>query len=92
VVSNFLFCQGIPSVVQASLLPGLVGWGRARELLYFGDLISAKEAERIGFVNAVAAETDLDGLAGKWSERFGRCGSRALRAQKQLMRVSGCSL
>lgn len=81
-------CQGIPSVVQASLIPGLIGWGRARELLYFGDLITAKEAERIGFVNAVAAETDLDSLASKWSGRFGRVGHRAVRAQKQLMRVS----
>jgi len=33
---------GIPSVVEAALLPRLVGWGRARRLLYTGEIIDAR--------------------------------------------------
>ncbi|KAL4970151.1 ClpP/crotonase-like domain-containing protein [Aspergillus stella-maris] len=39
---------GIPSVVEAALLPGLIGWGRTRRLLMLGDTISAVEALQWG--------------------------------------------
>ena len=39
---------GIPSVVEAALLPGLIGWGRTRELLLFGENIDAATALRLG--------------------------------------------
>ena len=37
---------GIPSVVEAALLPALIGWGRTRELLFLGEAITAHEALR----------------------------------------------
>ena len=37
---------GIPSVVEAALLPHLIGWGRTRELLLCGETIDAATAER----------------------------------------------
>ena len=46
---------GIPSVIEAALLPQLIGWGKTRELLYTGRTIDAQEAlqcrliERVGF-------------------------------------------
>ena len=32
-------CVGVPSVVAAALLPALVDWGQARELMLRGHLI-----------------------------------------------------
>jgi enoyl-CoA hydratase/carnithine racemase len=40
---------GIPSVIQAALLPGLIGWGRTAELLLGGQPVEARDAERWGW-------------------------------------------
>jgi len=51
---------GIPSVVEAALLPKLIGHGRARRLLLTGETIGAEEALSWGLVDAVASPGDLD--------------------------------
>ena len=35
---------GIPSVIEAALLPTLVGWGRAREIMLLGETFTAAQA------------------------------------------------
>jgi enoyl-CoA hydratase len=79
---------GIPSVVQANLLPGLIGWTRARELLYFGEVIDATTALKWGFLNTVVEEKDLGREIEKWERRVDLTGPKALSAQKALMKVS----
>ena len=44
----------------ALVMPWIVGFKKARELLYTGDLIDADEALRIGMVNKVVADADLE--------------------------------
>ena len=44
---------GIPSVIEASLLPPTVGLGRARRLLLTGDTVDAQEALAMGLVDRV---------------------------------------
>lgn len=41
------------------LLPRIIGYGRAAELLYTGDFVSAETAERIGLFNRVVAAESL---------------------------------
>jgi len=41
------------------LVPRLIGYGRAAEILFSGRLIEAEEAERIGLVNAIHAADEL---------------------------------
>lgn len=78
---------GVPSVVEAALLPGLIGMGRARRLLYLAETVGAEDAERWGLVEraAVGGEAALDDAVGKWCERIAGMGPRAVRAQKKLM-------
>lgn len=35
---------GLPSVVEAALLPSLIGWGRTRRILMTGETFGAAEA------------------------------------------------
>src|SRR5690606_40996864 len=60
---------GIPSVIEAALLPSLIGWGRTRELLYTGTAIDAAEAERIGLVERSVPAEQLDAALEVWLDR-----------------------
>ncbi len=76
---------GVPSVVEAALLPSLVGWGRARQILLLGETFTAAEAERWGFVERVAAAGDLDAAVEEWLGALMAAGPRAVRQQKRLI-------
>jgi enoyl-CoA hydratase/carnithine racemase len=76
---------GLPSVIEARLLPTLIGWGKTRELLYRGHLIDAAEAERIGFLQQLVADDDLDAGMAPWIEDIVRAEPNAIRAQKRLI-------
>jgi enoyl-CoA hydratase/carnithine racemase len=77
---------GIPSVVEAALLPGLIGWGRTRRLLLLGETIDAVEAESWGLVERVVPATELDRAIEEWLEHLSTAGAAALRLQKRLIR------
>jgi enoyl-CoA hydratase/carnithine racemase len=77
---------GIPSVVEAALLPGLIGWGRAREMLLLGDSYDAHTALEMGLVETVVPAGQLDGLVERRIASVMANGRHALRLQKSLMR------
>jgi enoyl-CoA hydratase/carnithine racemase len=77
---------GIPSVIEAALLPGLIGWGRARELLLTGRQITAELALAWGLVERVVGGADLESAVADWVEAIVQAGPQAVRSQKALMR------
>jgi enoyl-CoA hydratase/carnithine racemase len=78
---------GIPSVVEAALLPALVGWGRAREMLLLGETFDAQAALRMGLVDAVVPTADLDAAVEARLAALLAAGPRAIRLQKALIRA-----
>ncbi|KAJ5678750.1 hypothetical protein N7462_006994 [Penicillium macrosclerotiorum] len=77
---------GIPSVVEAALLPGLIGWGRTRQMLLLGENIGAEEALRWGLVEKVVEPEMLDEAVEEWLVQLEKNGPQAVRRQKALMR------
>ncbi|MFH8614895.1 enoyl-CoA hydratase/isomerase family protein [Streptomyces sp. NPDC017979] len=78
----------VPDGGGAYLLPRLVGPQRAKELMFFGDALSAADAERIGLVNRVVPAEELTVVAREWAERLARGPTRAIALTKQLVNAS----
>jgi enoyl-CoA hydratase len=76
---------GVPSVVEAALLPQLIGWGRTRQLLLTGDTIDAATASRWGLVEEVATLEELDAAVERMLHGILESGPRAIRLQKALI-------
>ncbi|MPZ98966.1 MAG: enoyl-CoA hydratase [Dehalococcoidia bacterium] len=77
---------GIPSVIEAALLPSLIGWGKTRELLYTGASIDAAEAQRGGLVERAVPGDQLDAAVEAWLTSILAAGPAAIRRQKALIR------
>ncbi|AXG54269.1 enoyl-CoA hydratase [Streptomyces lincolnensis] len=78
----------VPDGGGAYLLPRLVGPQRAKELMFFGDALTAADAERLGLVNRVVPDAELDKTARAWAERLAAGPTRALALTKQLVNAS----
>jgi enoyl-CoA hydratase/carnithine racemase len=77
---------GMPSVIEAALLPRLIGWGQTGRLLLLGENIDAAEALKIGLVEKVVAPAALDRAVEAWLDAILAAGPKAVRIQKALMR------
>ena len=78
---------GIPSVVEAALLPRLVGAGRARWLVLTGETISAQEALAWGLIEKMAGTGQLDTVVNAALDAILAGGAEAIRAQKRLCKL-----
>ncbi|MCG7210545.1 enoyl-CoA hydratase/isomerase family protein [Streptomyces arenae] len=78
----------VPDGGGAYLLPRLVGPQRAKELMFFGDALSAPEAERMGLVNRVVPDEELAKTAREWAVRLAAGPTRTLALTKQLLNAS----
>jgi len=77
---------GIPSVIEAALLPTLVGWGRARQIVLFGENFSAQDALSWGLIEQMVSAAELDKAVDQWIDQALSCPPGAIRLQKQLIR------
>jgi enoyl-CoA hydratase len=83
---------GIPSVIEAALLPSLIGWGRTRHLLLLGETITSAEALQWGLIEMVVplsrfySSAALDEAVEVWVSSILKAGPRAIRLQKKLIR------
>lgn len=83
---------GIPSVIEAALLPTLIGWGRTRQLLLLGETITSAEAAQWGLIDLVVplskfySSSALDEAVEVWVASILKAGPRAIRLQKKLIR------
>jgi enoyl-CoA hydratase/carnithine racemase len=76
---------GIPSVVEAALIPPLIGFGRARELLMLGEIIDAETALRWGLIERLVQPAALGREIESIIAALLAAGPQAVRRQKALM-------
>lgn len=70
------------------LLPRLVGLHKAKELALLADMVSAPDAERMGIVNRIVPDGDLDDFVADWAERLAAGPPLALQMTKRLLNDS----
>ncbi len=73
-----------PDAGGAYLLTRLVGLQKAKELLFFGEAISATEAERIGLVNRVVPRDELAQVVKQMAASLAQGPTKAIGAAKWL--------
>jgi 2-(1,2-epoxy-1,2-dihydrophenyl)acetyl-CoA isomerase len=75
----------IPDGGVAYLLPRLVGLHKAKQLIFFGDDLSATDAHDLGIVNLVVPAGDLQKKAEEWATRLASGPTRAIGWAKKLL-------
>ena len=78
----------VPDGGGAYILPRLIGLAKAKEMVFFADPWSAADAERIGLVNKVVPEDELEAAAMAWGERLAAGPTKALGLAKRLLNRS----
>jgi 2-(1,2-epoxy-1,2-dihydrophenyl)acetyl-CoA isomerase len=74
-----------PDGGAAYLLARKVPFNIAKELLLFGEELSAEDAHRIGLVNKVVAEDQLSAEAESWAQRLAQGATRGIAAAKSML-------
>jgi enoyl-CoA hydratase len=76
---------GLPSVVEAALLPSLIGWGRTRRILMTGETFPAADALAWGLVEEVHPPHLLGAACEDLLDKLLEAEPRAVQIQKTLM-------
>jgi len=76
---------GVPSVIQAALLPPMIGPGRAAEMLLTGANVGAADALAWGLVNRVVERDQLEAAVEAMAASIVACAPTAVRLQKELI-------
>ena len=77
----------IPLAGGTARLPRLIGVGRAKEFLYFGNRVDAHEAYRLGIVNKVVTHEELMTECKKWAAELSEKAPLSLRMLKSCVNI-----
>ena len=79
----------VPEAASSLLLPRLVGYHRAAEMLMLGDPFDAATGREVGLINRVVAADQVMAVAGELATRLADKPATALRLTKMLMKTEG---
>ena len=77
---------GLPSVIEAALLPRLIGWGKTSWMVYTGQTIDADTGLKWGLLEQVVANAELDAAVDRVVGHICDAAPKAVRMQKALCR------
>ncbi len=69
------------------LLPRLIGWAKACEIMFLGERMDASEAARIGLVNVVVPQEELEQTTREWAAKIAGNAPLAVQMSKRQMRL-----
>ena len=75
----------LPGAGGSQRLPRLIGLRRAKQLMLTAELLDAREAERIGLVNAVYPDVDFDRALDAYVDRMSRKSAAGLAGAKRML-------
>lgn len=78
----------VPDGGGAYLLPRLTGLHKAKELVFFGDDLTAEDAAGLGLVNRVVPAAELESATRAWAARLAAGPTVALGLAKRLLNAS----
>ena len=78
----------VPDCGGSFILPRLVGWKRATELMMTGDVISANRALEMGMINSVVPDEELSSQALAMAEKLAQAPTAAIGLIKGLLEAS----
>ncbi len=76
---------GVPSVIEASLLPKTIGLGRARRLIMTGESVTSQEALDMGLVDRVVPKNAVNAAALEAADKYQKISPKVLAAQKDII-------
>ncbi|MCI0403779.1 MAG: enoyl-CoA hydratase-related protein [Acidobacteria bacterium] len=78
----------MPAAGGTQRLPRHIGWGKAKEYVFTGEMIDARAAERLGLVSAVAPRAEVLAAARALAEKILVRGPLAIRMAKLSLNVA----
>ena len=77
--------RGIPAIVEAAILPSVIGLQGAREMCFTGEFWSAEKAERRGLLHSVVAPKDFEAEVDSWCEKLSSKSVVGMATQKEII-------
>jgi enoyl-CoA hydratase/carnithine racemase len=77
----------VPESGGTWLLPRLIGWSKAAELIFTGRTLSARETVELGLASEVVPDAELMARARAIADEIAACAPLAVQASKRMMRM-----